>query len=107
MSNPESDSISSLHKRWIFTNINPTSQKFSFIIAIASLITNIIVINFVITTHNLVEFITPSPIIVTIFSATLLFDYLSLKGTPLNRFSKVLHVAAFASILWTLTVILR
>ena len=106
MSNPESDSISSLHKRWIFTNINPTSQKFSFIIAIASLITNIIVINFVITTHNLVEFIISSPIIVTVFSATLLFDYLSLKGTPLNRFSKVLHVAAFASILWTLTVIL-
>ncbi len=106
MSNPESDSISSLHKRWIFTNINPTSQKFSFIIAIASLIINIIVINFVITTHNLVEFIISSPIIVTVFSATLLFDYLSLKGTPLNRFSKVLHVAAFASILWTLTVIL-
>jgi putative membrane protein len=106
MSNPESDSISSLHKRWIFTNINPTSQKFSFIIAIASLITNITVINFVITTHNLVEFIISSPIIVSIFSATLLFDYLSLKGTPLNRFSKVLHVAAFASILWTLTVIL-
>jgi putative membrane protein len=106
MSNPESDSISSLHKRWIFTNINPTSQKFSYIIAIASLITNIIVINFVITTHNLVEFIISSPIIVTVFSATLLFDYLSLKGTPLNRFSKVLHVAAFASLLWTLTVIL-
>ncbi len=106
MSNPESDSISSLHKRWIFTNINPTSQKFSFIIAIASLITNILVINFVITTHNFVEFIISSPVIVSVFSATLLFDYLSLKGTPLNRFSKVLHVAAFASILWTLTVIL-
>jgi putative membrane protein len=106
MSNPESDSISSLHKRWIFTNINPTSQKFSFIIAIASLITNIVVINFVITTHNLLEFIISSPIIIGVFSATLLFDYLSLKGTPLNRFSKVLHVAAFASILWTLTVIL-
>lgn len=106
MSNPESDSISSLHKRWIFTNINPTSQKFSFIIAIASLITNILVINFVITTHNFVEFIISSPVIVSVFSATLLFDYLSLKGTPLNRFSKVLHLSAFASILWTLTVIL-
>ncbi|MGN6560906.1 MAG: DUF2070 family protein [Candidatus Nitrosocosmicus sp.] len=106
MSNPESDSISSLHKRWIFTNINPTSKKFSYIIAIASLITNILVINFVITFHSIVEFIISSPIIVSIFSATLLFDYLSLKGTPLNRFSKVLHVAAFSSLLWTLTVIL-
>ena len=106
MSNTEPDSISSLHKRWIFTNINPTSKKFSFIIAIASLITNILVINFVITSHNIIEFIISSPIIVSIFSATLLFDYLSLKGTPLNRFSKVLHVAAFSSLLWTLTVIL-
>ena len=106
MSNPESDSISSLHKRWIFTNINPTSKKFSYIIAIASLITNILVINFVITFHSIIEFIISSPIIVSIFSATLLFDYLSLKGTPLNRFSKVLHVAAFSSLLWTLTVIL-
>ncbi len=106
MSNTESDSISSLHKRWIFTNINPTTRRFSFIIAIASLITNIAVINFVITTHSLIEFIISSPIIIGVFSATLLFDYLSLKGTPLNKFSKVLHVTAFASILWTLTVIL-
>ena len=106
MSNTESDSISSLHKRWIFTNINPTSQRFSFIIAIASLITNIAVINFVITSHDLIEFIISSPIIIGVFSVTLFFDYLSLKGTPLNRFSKVLHVTAFASILWTLTVIL-
>ncbi|MER5174522.1 MAG: DUF2070 family protein [Candidatus Nitrosocosmicus sp.] len=106
MSDSESDSISSLHKRWIFTNINPTSKKFSYIIAIASLITNILVINFIITPHNLLEFLKSSPIIVSIFSATLLFDYLSLKGTPLNRFSKVLHVAAFASLLWTITVIL-
>ena len=106
MSNSESDSISSLHKRWIFTNINPTSKKFSYIIAISSLITNIIVINFIITSHNIIGFIVSSPIIVSIFTATLFFDYLSLKGTPLNRFSKVLHVAAFASLLWTLTVIL-
>ena len=106
MSNPESDSISSLHKRWIFTNINPTSKKFSYIIAISSLITNIIVINFIITSHNFIDFIVSTPIIVSIFTATLFFDYLALKGTPLNRFSKVLHVAAFASLLWTLTVIL-
>ncbi|MDQ6723145.1 MAG: DUF2070 family protein [Thermoproteota archaeon] len=106
MSDSESDSISSLHKRWIFTNINPTSKKFSYIIAIASLITNILVINFIITPHSLLEFLKSTPIIVSIFTATLLFDSLLLKGTPLNRFSKVLHVAAFASLLWTVTVIL-
>ncbi|MBA3749759.1 MAG: DUF2070 family protein [Nitrosopumilus sp.] len=105
MSDFESDSISSLHKRWLFTNINPSSEKFSYIIAIASLLTNIILINFIITSNNLIEFAKVSPIIVSIFTVTLLFDYLSLKGTPLNRFSKVLHVAAFANLLWTLTVI--
>jgi putative membrane protein len=105
MSDFESDSISSLHKRWLFTNINPSSEKFSYIIAIASLLTNIILINFIITPNNLIEFVKVSPIIIGIFTATLLFDYLSLKGTPLNRFSKVLHVSAFANLLWTLTVI--
>ena len=53
MSNFESDSVSSLHKRWLFTNINPSSEKFSFLIAILSLITNVALINFVITPHSI------------------------------------------------------
>jgi len=105
MSNFESDSVSSLHKRWLFTNINPSSEKFSFLIAILSLITNIALINFVITPHSIADFLISLPIIASVFSVTLVFDYLSLRGTPLNRFSKVLHVAAFANLLWTLTVI--
>jgi putative membrane protein len=104
MSDSESDSISSLHKRWFFTNINPSSKKFSYLIAVASLLTNIIFINFIIKHYDILEFAKTSPIIVGIFTATLVFDYLSLNGTPLNRFSKVLHVAAFANLLWTLTV---
>jgi len=105
MSNFESDSVSSLHKRWLFTNINPSSEKFSFLISILSLITNIALINFVITPHSITDFLTSLPIIASVFSVTLVFDYLSLRGTPLNRFSKVLHVSAFANLLWTLTVI--
>ncbi|MDN5847072.1 MAG: DUF2070 family protein, partial [Candidatus Nitrosocosmicus sp.] len=105
MSNFESDSVSSLHKRWLFTNINPSSEKFSFLISILSLITNVALINFVITPHSLADFLISLPIIASVFSATLVFDYLSLRGTPLNRFSKVLHVSAFANLLWTLTVI--
>lgn len=105
MSNFESDSVSSLHKRWLFTNINPSSEKFSYLIAVISLITNIILINFIITPHSLYDFVINSPLIIGIFTVTLIFDYLSLRGTPLNRFSKVLHVSAFANLLWTLTVI--
>src|SRR5919107_1341652 len=105
MSDSESDSISSLHKRWFFTNINPSSKKFSYLIAVASLLTNIIFINFIIKHYDILEFAKTSPIIIGIFTATLVFDYLSLNGTPLNRFSKVLHVSAFANLLWTLTVI--
>src|SRR5919112_1550496 len=104
MSDSESDSISSLHKRWFFTNIKPSSKKFSYLIAVASLLTNIIFINFIIKHYDILEFAKTSPIIIGIFTATLIFDYLSLNGTPLNRFSKVLHVAAFANLLWTLTV---
>jgi putative membrane protein len=105
MSDFESDSVSSLHKRWLFTNINPSSEKFSFLISILSLATNVALINFVITSHTLTDFLVSFPIIAAVFSVTLIFDYLSLKGTPLNRFSKVLHVSAFANLLWTLTVI--
>lgn len=105
MSNFESDSVSSLHKRWLFTNINPSSEKFSYLIAILSLVTNVALINFVITPHTFSEFFISLPIIASVFSITLVFDYLSLRGTPLNRFSKILHVSAFANLLWTLTVI--
>jgi putative membrane protein len=105
MSNFDSDSISSLHKRWLFTNINPSSEKFSYIISVVSLLTNIILINFILNQNDLAEFVLASPVIVGVFTVTLLSDYLSLKGTPLNRMSKVLHVAAFANLLWTLTVI--
>lgn len=105
MSDFESDSVSSLHKRWLFTNINPSSEKFSFLISILSLATNVALINFVITPHTVTDFLVSFPIIAAVFSVTLVFDYLSLKGTPLNRFSKVLHVSAFANLLWTLTVI--
>jgi putative membrane protein len=105
MSNFDSDSISSLHKRWLFTNINPSSEKFSYIISIVSLLTNIILINFIIKQDKISEFVLASPVIVGVFTVTLLSDFLSLKGTPLNRMSKVLHVAAFANLLWTLTVI--
>jgi putative membrane protein len=105
MSDFESDSVSSLHKRWLFTNINPSSEKFSFLISILSLATNVALINFVITPHTVTDFLVSFPIIAAVFSITLVFDYLSLKGTPLNRFSKVLHVSAFANLLWTLTVI--
>src|SRR5919107_6086595 len=105
MSKFDSDSISSLHKRWLFTNINPSSEKFSYIISVVSLLTNIILINFILNQNDLAEFVLASPVIVGVFTVTLLSDYLSLKGTPLNRMSKVLHVAAFANLLWTLTVI--
>ncbi len=105
MSDIENDSVSSLHKRWLFTNINPSSKKFSYIIAFTSLLANIILINFLIAPSTIVEFARNSPIIIGIFTITLVFDYLALNGAPLNRFSKVLHVSAFANLLWTLTVI--
>lgn len=105
MSNFESDSVSSLHKRWLFTNLNPSSKKFSFLIASLSLFTNILLINFVITNQSIFSLAINTPIIIGIFTTTLIFDYLTLRGTPLNRFSKILHVSAFANLLWTLTVI--
>ena len=33
-------------------------------------------------------------------------DYIALRGTSLNKFTKILHVSAFSNVLWTLVVLL-
>lgn len=46
------------------------------------------------------------PLSLGILSAAHFVDYFALRGTPINRLSKVAHVSLFANILWLMTILL-
>ena len=98
----ENDSVTSIHKRWLLTQINPSSYKTSLAI---SLLASLIVsgIYFFST-----EITFPWIIIYILFSLTITtfgiyLDLFLLKGTPIHGLSKVIHVSAFSNIVWAVT----
>lgn len=46
------------------------------------------------------------PLSLGVLFGTTLLDHLALRGTPVNKLSKVIHVSSFANLLWALTVIM-
>src|SRR5919199_4817842 len=106
MLRPRLDDVSNIHRRWSFTRINPSSSKVSYSIWIGCAIVIIItchVYNFGTGTTALVVYL---PLGIACLVASHFLDYIGLRGTPVNKLSKIAHVSAFANILWALTVIL-
>ena len=97
----ETDDVSNIHKRWNLTRINFSSYKTSLVISIIFAIIIISIIhNFFIGSNNeemLFAVLFGSIILVTGY----FIDFFLLRGTPLNKIAKVLHVSAFSNILWT------
>jgi putative membrane protein len=98
------DSVTNIHRRWYFTLLNPSSYKTSAGISIiASLgIVGINGASYADFTQLIIHF-------VAAFSITVggyFLDLFLLRGTPINRISKVIHVAAFSSSLWLVTILL-
>jgi len=101
----EADSVSSIHKRWFFTLINPSSYKTSLIVY--ELTAAIIVCVYQLLTHdNGLAFGIDIAIAISVVSTGIFLDYVLLRGTPINKISKVIHVSAFANLLWVMTIIL-
>ncbi|HYY66193.1 MAG TPA: hypothetical protein VE622_03600, partial [Nitrososphaeraceae archaeon] len=100
------DSVSNIHRRWSFTRLNPQSYKISYILSMFAA-TNIIIISdifyFKIDPINLSIYL---PLGLTVITGAKFLDFLALRGTPINKISKVFHVSAFANILWALTILL-
>ena len=97
------DSVTDIHRRWYFTLINPSSYKTSAIIAIfASL--GIVIINHY--SYTSVELIIHLLLASGIAVAGFFLDLFLLRGTPTNKITKVIHVAAFSSSLWLVTILL-
>ena len=97
------DSVTDIHRRWYFTLINPSSYKTSAIIAIIASL-GIIIINYY--SYNQVELLFHLILAIGITIAGFFLDLFLLRGTPTNKITKVIHVAAFSSSLWIVTILL-
>ena len=98
------DSVTDIHRRWYFTLLNPSSYKTSAAISIiASLgIVGINHISYADFTQLIIHFVVAIGITVGGF----FLDLFLLRGTPTNKISKVIHVAAFSNSLWLVTILL-
>jgi len=95
------DSVTDIHRRWYFTLINPSSYRTSAIIALIAVL-GIVVINHF--SYTDLELIIHLVLAIGITSAGFYIDLLLLRGTPNNKITKVIHVAAFSSSLWLVTI---
>lgn len=99
------ESVSSIHKRWSLTRLNPSSIKISSIISILAITFLIFVVEIWIYNSRKDFFYT---LLIGLPSAVglVFFDFWSLRNTPLNKLSKVFHVSAFSNLLWAGSLIL-
>ncbi len=106
MFNARSDSVSNIHRRWSFTRINPSSYKISYIISLisATIIISISHVHIFRTDQISVQiYLILGLIVITL---TIFLDYFLLRGTPLNKITKVFHISAFANLIWAIIMIL-
>src|SRR6185503_17944411 len=100
------DDVSNIHRRWSFTTLGPSSSKQSFAISLISA-TVIAVVSHIFHLGTSVEaLVLHLPLGLAVLAGAHMLDYFALRGTPVNKLSKVAHVAAFANALWALTVLL-
>src|SRR3954447_22105036 len=93
------DSVSNIHRRWLFTRLNPSSYKISYVVSIACGGAIVLIQNGYGANLDHVSFLW-SLLLGTIFlTVTNFLDFCALRGSPLNKISKVLHVSAFANLL--------
>jgi putative membrane protein len=97
------DSVTDIHRRWYFTLINPSSYRTSAIIAVIAAL-GIVAINHY--SYINTELIIHLVLAVGITIAGFFLDLFLLRGTPINKITKVIHVAAFSSSLWLVTTLL-
>ncbi|MGD1838950.1 MAG: DUF2070 family protein [Nitrososphaeraceae archaeon] len=102
----ETDDVSNIHKRWNLTRINFSSYKISLSISTISAIIIIGIFHKFFIESNIEEtaffVLSGSIILVTSY----FIDFFLLRRTPLNKIAKVLHVSAFANLLWLTIIVL-
>jgi putative membrane protein len=102
----QEDDVSNIHRRWSFTQLSPSSFKQSFVGSVASGTILSIVAHFYYLQSELSIAAVHVALGAGLLSLLHFVDYYALRGTPVNKLSKVAHVSLFANILWLLTAIL-
>jgi putative membrane protein len=98
------NSVSNIHKRWSFTRLNPSSYKISYLAYLISGAAIIAIQHRYDIIWNQTSFLLSLLLGMVILTAANFLDFFVLRGSPLNKISKVLHVSAFANVLWLLTI---
>jgi putative membrane protein len=100
MVSSQPDSVSNIHKRWTITRLNPSTYKVSVFITLAS-VALIVTLSFLYGLYGMERNYFVSLIYGIIAALALsLLDYLSLRGAPTNKISKMYHITAFGYLLW-------
>ncbi len=100
------DGVSNIHKRWSFTRLIPTSFRASLTGSLGFGAAIIVFYHFFYIGSGSAAVAIYIPIGVGGLAALHIADFLALRGTPVNKLSKVAHVSFFANILWLLTLLL-
>jgi putative membrane protein len=99
------DSVSNIHRRWSFTRLNPSSYKISYIVSLSCGAAIVLIQQGYGAKEDQLNFLWSLLLGIIFLTAANFIDFFALRGCPLNKISKVLHVSAFANLLWFLTVL--
>src|SRR5438067_5985289 len=100
------DSVSNIHRRWSFTRLNPSSYKISYIISISCGAGIVFIHQGHGGNGDEMNFLRSLLLGIVFLTAANFLDFFALRGSPLNKISKVLHVSAFSNLLWFFTVLI-
>lgn len=98
------DGVSNIHRRWSFTRITPGSIKTSYAMMLACGAVVIAVSHIFHLEAATEALVVHMPLGLAALAVLTLLDFAMLRGTPVNKLSKVVHVSSFAGLLWALTV---
>lgn len=99
------DDVSNIHRRWFFARITPGSSKTSYAIMFACAAAVIAVSHIFHLQTDLETLALHLPVGLLVVAGLVHLDYFMMKGTPVNKVSKIVHVTLFANALWMLTVL--
>ena len=102
----QQDEVSNIHRRWSFTRLTPSSSKTSFAISFVCAAIVAVVSHAFHLAMSADWLVLHLPLGIAALAGAHMLDYIALRGTPVNKLSKVAHVSAFANMLWAVTVIL-
>jgi putative membrane protein len=99
------DDVSNIHRRWFFARITPGSSKTSYAIMFACAAAVIAVSHIFHLQTDLTSLAVHLPVGLLVVAGLAHLDYFMMRGTPVNKLSKIVHVTLFANALWMVTVL--